>query len=88
MECQTLHGLRPGRLCQALGGDGRQDGRSLLTRPFWLRCGTDCEIAIGTTIGISRAVEQPRRLVLAGSQFFSRRCPNPLDEACPVLVGS
>lgn len=64
----------PGKLCQALGIDLRQDGFPLTDPPFRLRRSTAAsEIAIGTRIGISRAAGEPWRFGLAGSVYVSRR---------------
>jgi len=65
----------PGKLCQALGISRDHDGLPLDEPPFELlarETETEAEIAIGTRIGITRAVEQPWRFALAGSRFLSR----------------
>lgn len=64
----------PGRLCQALGVDGAFDGLALDRLPFRLRL-TDARptLAIGTRIGITRAVYRPWRFGLAASAHLSRR---------------
>ena len=64
----------PGKLCQALGITRVHDGLPLDEPPFELlaREGEPL-LAIGTRIGITRAVEQPWRYGLAGSPFLSRR---------------
>ena len=63
----------PGRVCQALGVTGAHDGLALDEPPFALlpRAG-DVEVATGTRIGITRAVEHPWRFALAGSAYLSR----------------
>lgn len=68
----------PGRLCQALGIDGGFDGLPLDQPPFALH-GRQAEPAIiaGPRIGISVAVELPRRFCLAGSRFLSRPAGSP-----------
>jgi DNA-3-methyladenine glycosylase len=64
----------PGKLCQALGITRAQDGLALDEPPFELLVRESKEpLAVGTRIGITRAVEQPWRFGLAGSPFLSRR---------------
>ena len=64
----------PGRLTQALGLTGADDGADLSALPFVLSPPT-APVAVERTprIGISRAVDQPWRYVEAGSTFPSRR---------------
>lgn len=63
----------PGRLCQALGITRALDGRPLDEPPFELLAReAEPELAVGTRIGITRAVERPWRYGLAGSPFLSR----------------
>ena len=64
----------PGKLCQALGITRAQDGFALDEPPFELLAReSEPTVAVGTRIGITRAVEQPWRYGLAGSPFLSRR---------------
>ena len=64
----------PGRLTQALGLTGRDDGADLSRPPFELRASISPVVVERTTrIGISRAVEQPWRYVEARSSWLSRR---------------
>jgi DNA-3-methyladenine glycosylase len=64
----------PGKLCQALGITRAHDGLAVDEPPFELFAReSEPELAIGTRIGIARAVEQPWRYGLAGSPFLSRR---------------
>jgi DNA-3-methyladenine glycosylase len=64
----------PGKLCQALGISRIHDGLPLDEPPFeLLERGSQPPLAVGTRIGITRAVEQPWRYGLAGSPFLSRR---------------
>jgi DNA-3-methyladenine glycosylase len=77
----------PGRLCQALGITGAQNGTPLDRAPFALagRAATP-EIAIGVRIGIKRAAEHPWRYGLKGSRFVSRPFPmitRPAPETAP-----
>ena len=64
----------PGRLAQALGIDGGQDGA-----PFGpggiatVEPAPGAEVTTGPRIGISRATDLPWRFGLAGSPFLSRR---------------
>jgi len=63
----------PGRLCQALGLSRMHDGASLLRTPFELReRGAPVSVAVGVRIGITRAVDLPRRFGMRGSRFLSR----------------
>jgi DNA-3-methyladenine glycosylase len=63
----------PGRLCQALGITGRQDGLPLDVPPFELAArDEELTIAVGPRVGITKAAEQPWRYGLAGSRFLSR----------------
>jgi DNA-3-methyladenine glycosylase len=64
----------PGRLCQALGIDGSHDGEPLSERPFMFRKFTAPSLlVIGKRIGISRAMDQPWRFGLQGSNFLSHK---------------
>jgi len=63
----------PGRLCQALGITGDDNGLALKLPVFDLRAPSSVpEIAIGPRIGISVAVDEPWRYGLAGSPFLSK----------------
>ncbi len=63
----------PGRLCQALGVTGADDGARLDRPPFRLAPRrADVEIVAGPRVGITRAAEAPWRYGLAGSRFLSR----------------
>ena len=63
----------PGRLTQALGVTGSDDGADLSRPPFELRPPIFPVVVERTTrIGISRAVEQPWRYVEAGTSWSSR----------------
>ena len=63
----------PGRLCQALGITGSNDGMPLDRPPFELRAAAErAEIAVGPRIGLTKGVESPWRYGLAGSRFVSR----------------
>ena len=63
----------PGRLCQALGITGDDNGLPLAPPWFELRARTAApEIAVGPRIGISVAVEDPWRYGLKGSCFLSK----------------
>jgi DNA-3-methyladenine glycosylase len=64
----------PGKLCQALGITRVHDGLALDEPPFELLAReSEPPLALGTRIGITRAVEQPWRYGLADSPFLSRR---------------
>jgi DNA-3-methyladenine glycosylase len=63
----------PGKVCQALGITRAYDGLPLDAPPFELLAReSEPALAVGTRIGITRAVEQPWRYGLAGSPFLSR----------------
>ncbi len=64
----------PGRLTQALGITGEQDGHALTAPPLRLCEGTlePAEIEAGPRVGISRATDWPLRFTLAGSRYLSR----------------
>jgi DNA-3-methyladenine glycosylase len=66
----------PGRLTMALGIDGHHDGLSLSAVPFELLPRTmDIPIAIGTRIGITKAVDEPLRFGARSSPFLSKKFP-------------
>ena len=66
----------PGRLCQALGITGAQDGLRIDEAPFALRDRrAPVEIITGPRIGLSKAVDVPWRFGVAGSRFLSRPFP-------------
>jgi DNA-3-methyladenine glycosylase len=63
----------PGRLCQALGVTGAEDGLPLGRAPFALAFGLpDGEVVADRRIGLTRAIETPWRFLVAGSRFVSR----------------
>ncbi len=63
----------PGRLCQALGITGDENGLALEPPAFELRAViSPPEIVVGPRIGISVAVELPWRYGLKGSRFLSK----------------
>ena len=64
----------PGRLCQALGISGSHDGEPLFRQPFVLRKDiSPTPLLVGKRIGITRAMDQPWRFGLQGSNFLSRK---------------
>ena len=66
----------PGKVCEALGITGAENGASLLRPPFRLSpAETKAALAIGPRIGITKAADAHRRYGLAGSRFLSRRFP-------------
>lgn len=68
----------PGKLCQALGVTGDQDGLPVDAPPFaLLPRATEPVLAIGKRIGITKGADEPWRFGLAGSLFLSRRFPDP-----------
>lgn len=64
----------PGRLCQALAIHGLHDGLALTQMPFQI-LPRQCTPALqaGKRIGISKAVEEPWRFGLGGSEFLSKK---------------
>jgi DNA-3-methyladenine glycosylase len=63
----------PGKLCQALGIDGRLNGASVLSPPFAMAEAARRPIVVqGRRIGISVGVETPWRFAEVGSRFLSR----------------
>jgi len=66
----------PGRLTQALGLTGEQDGADLTRPPFtFLSPSTSVDVTSSTRVGITRAVERRWRYSLTGSTFVSRPRP-------------
>jgi DNA-3-methyladenine glycosylase len=63
----------PGRLAQALGITGEDDGLPVDRDPFALVPSSRApDIAAGPRVGISRATEEPWRYCAKGSRFTSR----------------
>jgi DNA-3-methyladenine glycosylase len=65
----------PGRLCQALAVTHDLNGCRADAPPFALAPGEAAGVAVGTRIGISKAVEVPWRFGEAGSRFLSKPFP-------------
>jgi DNA-3-methyladenine glycosylase len=64
----------PGRLCQALAIQGFHDGLPLTQKPFRVVARQkSLPVQVGKRIGISKAVEEPWRFGLGGSEFLSRK---------------
>lgn len=73
-RCDLCSG--PGKLCSALGIDGRMNGTSLHDGPVRLSPGPAPDVvAVGPRIGISVATEVPWRLGDANSPYLSRSFP-------------
>lgn len=65
----------PGKLCRALGIDGRHNGLSLLRRPLVVRPGApvpDRDVLVTPRIGITRAADWPLRWLVADSPYVSK----------------
>ena len=65
----------PGKLCAALGIDGRLNGVTLLRPPLTIRVGHDVPdslVAVSPRIGITRAAELPGRFFVRDSPYVSR----------------
>ncbi|CAN7498012.1 DNA-3-methyladenine glycosylase [Rhizobium sp. LjRoot254] len=64
----------PGRLCDALGISGADDGKSLFEPPFELHANLEPKpVVVGSRIGITKAVTEPLRFGLEGSPFLSKK---------------
>jgi DNA-3-methyladenine glycosylase len=64
----------PGRLCQALAIEGVHDGLPLMEKPFQVvPRQKSLPLQTGKRIGISKAVEEPWRFGLGGSEFLSKK---------------
>jgi DNA-3-methyladenine glycosylase len=71
-----LLAVGPGRLTQALGVTGGNDGDDLIAPPYELIAPARPVVVVTSRrIGITRAVERPWRYTLAGSTFVSRPRP-------------
>jgi DNA-3-methyladenine glycosylase len=65
----------PGKLCQALGIDGRHNRNPLQTPPLVIRRGVDVPrvaVTITPRVGISRCADWPLRWFVADSPFVSK----------------
>ncbi len=63
----------PGKLCQALGVTGAQNGQPLDRPPFELLAGDGpFDVLTGPRIGLTKAVDTPWRFGAAGSRFLSK----------------
>ncbi len=65
-------GTGPGRLAQALGITGADDGRPFGPPDFALALDPPADWLTGTRIGITRAADWPMRFGLPGSRHLSR----------------
>jgi DNA-3-methyladenine glycosylase len=64
----------PGRLCEALGITGEDDGRPLDRPPFEILAAEEAvDITTGPRVGITRAADRPWRYAVVGSRYLSRR---------------
>ena len=65
----------PGKLCLALGIDGKANGRSLVDRPLRIVRGDSIEdqrVLVSPRIGITHAADWPLRWFVRDNQFVSR----------------
>ena len=73
-EADRLLCSGPGRLCQALAIEGTHDGLTLTEKPFEVRARQNSfTVKAGKRIGISKAMEEPWRFGLSGSDFLSKK---------------
>jgi DNA-3-methyladenine glycosylase len=75
-SCQDTRFLcsGPGRLSQALGINGSHDGLALYQEPFEMLKAAEPEfVCVGKRIGIAKALDEPWRFGLTGSNFLSRK---------------
>ena len=76
VDDERLLAAGPGRLTQALGITGADDGSDLGRPPFALEpTEAQVEVVESTRVGITRAADLPWRYSLAGSRFVSRPRP-------------
>ena len=74
LEAERLLCSGPGRLCQALAIHGSHDGLILTEKPFQAVARQNFfTVQAGKRIGISKAVEEPWRFGLNGSDFLSKK---------------
>lgn len=74
VEADRLLCSGPGRLCQALAIQGIHDGLALTEKPFQaIPRQKSLPVQSGKRIGISKAVDEPWRFGLGGSEFLSRK---------------
>ena len=74
VEADRLLCSGPGRLCQALAIQGIHDELALTEKPFQLVLRQkSLPVHTGKRIGISKAVEEPWRFGLGGSEFLSKK---------------
>ena len=65
----------PGKLCAALGIDGKMNGVSLQRGPLVIREGSsvdEAQIVTAKRIGITKAADWPLRYYLRGNSYISR----------------
>ena len=75
----------PGKLTQALAITGALDGRRLDSPPFELvPPDASVEIVSDRRIGITKAVEQPWRFLVADSRYVSRPISRPISRIGPT----
>jgi DNA-3-methyladenine glycosylase len=74
LEVARLFCSGPGRLCQALAIGGTHDGLPLTEKPFQtLARQKSLPLQTGKRVGISKAIEEPWRFGLGGSEFLSKK---------------
>jgi DNA-3-methyladenine glycosylase len=74
VEADRLLCSGPGRLCQALAIHGNHDGLPFTEKPFQaILRQYPLPVHTGKRIGISKAMEEPWRFGLGGSEFLSRK---------------
>jgi DNA-3-methyladenine glycosylase len=67
-------GSGPGKLCEAMGISGTDDGRALGAPPFALTLQPgQGPFHVGRRIGITKAIDLPWRFGVRGSRFLSKR---------------
>ena len=72
----------PGKLCQALGIDGRLDGARLDRGPLRMLGGapvSDADVDVTARVGITKAADWPLRWVIRGNSYVSLGRPGPAN---------